>query len=180
MGAMYVVFPAAIVTEFGRDLGGGWIKFKCNFGAKVCKAMGWEEPHEKETISSLEGELSATRLILTPSQKELQMHAIDVEVSKVSGFKCVRLELEGQRGNGYRRELRFEASFSAAEIAGKLEQYLLTCGESYVWTLRWCAASGAHVKGEGILLRTKDFEEYCAVVKQLTRKPGRPAKVEAA
>ena len=84
------------------------------------------------TGASLDGELAATVIVLTPKDESLKRHEMQLDVSKVNGFKTIRLELEGKRGVGHRTELRFLAHFSDVKGAAKLEAYMMTAAKSRV------------------------------------------------
>lgn len=128
MATNYILFSSATLLEFGRNQTGGWIKYRTDLSEKICEGMGWRRPDDKETKVTLEGELFAKVLLMTPKEREFAKHALELQVTKASAFVATRKELEKSRGKGHRHELTFQVEFSGEGIAGKLEQYLLTCG----------------------------------------------------
>jgi len=126
--AQYITFPNARVQSFSRNLTGGKISITCNLGSNVCKGMAWRQPVDMEKSTALEGELHATSMLLTPKDKELAKFELDLEIDAVKAFKQTRKEIDGSRGKGHRHDLTFEISFSAPEVAAKLEFFMLNCG----------------------------------------------------
>lgn len=125
-----ITFSGVQLLGFSRDLHGGKATFSATFGSSVTTKMGWTEIPECLTGGSLEGELSATSLELVPKDAELKRHQIQLDITRVSKFLTVRLELEGKSGKGHRTELRFTAYFADPKGARKLEEYMLTCDKS--------------------------------------------------
>lgn len=128
MATRYILFASATLLEFGRNQSGGHMKFRADLSDKICEGMGWSRPNDKETKVTLEGDLYARVLLLTPKEKEFAKHALELAVTRASSFVATRKELEKSRGKGHRHELTFQVEFAAEGIAGQLEDYLLTCG----------------------------------------------------
>lgn len=137
-----LTFPSAKIAEFGRvDPESGWIKFRCSLPKdieKLFQVMGWDIPGEKTVSEDLEGKLKGGHLILTPKLDKDELlkvkspdgkvntdAEVDIEFEDISSFKCLRLELEGRKGKGFRRELRFEAKFKCEDGAANLESYMM-------------------------------------------------------
>ena len=127
-----IVFTGATLQSFTRKSTGGSIKFTAAFTDQVARAMSWADVPECLTGATLDGDLHAQTLILSPNEKELRKHECEIEVSRVFRFQTVRMELEGKRGKGHRTELHFTALFSDPNGARKLEQYIISCGKSRV------------------------------------------------
>lgn len=127
-----IVFGGAQLLSFTRKASGGKATFSSSLNSAVINKMGWAEVPEAITGASLEGDLAASSLVLTPKDKELARHETQIEISRVAKFETVRLELEGKSGKGHRTELRFTAYFADPVACKKLEAYLLTCGKSTV------------------------------------------------
>jgi len=125
-----ITFTNVQLLSFGRKPEGGSAKFSAASSDKVSEAMGWQDIPECLTGGKLEGELRATSATLSPNEKELRKHETELDISRVSGFETVRLELERSKGKGHRTELRFSISFSDPNGARKLEQYITSCGKS--------------------------------------------------
>lgn len=125
-----ITFTGVQLLGFGRDSKGGKATFSAGLNGVVQRAMSWGEIPEFLTGGDLEGELSATVITLVPKEAELKRHETSIDVSKVSKFSSVRLELEGKKGKGHRTELRFTVTFSDQKGARKLEEYMQTCGKS--------------------------------------------------
>jgi hypothetical protein len=93
--------------------------------------MEWNQDiPECLTKANPEGELVASAVELIPDQKDMAKQAVSLGVCKVNGFEIVRRELESSRGKGHRLELRFNLGFQDTDGCRRLEQYMLTIGES--------------------------------------------------
>lgn len=125
---MNITFTSARLESFTRTPKGGKAIFASSWNQKAATAMGWQELPDSVSGASLDGELSASSLSLTPSDSEMKRHAIDLDITQVHKFEAVRLEAEGKKGKGHRTEIRFHVIF--ADVAGckKLEQYMQTIG----------------------------------------------------
>jgi len=86
--------------------------------------MGWDVPGAKTTSENLEGKLEGGHLILTSRDKLIDAE-VDIEFSTITKFACHRFELEGKKGKGFRRELRFEVKFKRGDGATRLENYMM-------------------------------------------------------
>ncbi len=128
MATKYILFNSASLLSFGRDHNGGSVKFRADLSDRICEGMGWHRPNDKETKVSLEGDLHAKVLSLTPKEKEFAKHALELDITRAHSFVATRKELEKSRGKGHRHELQFTVDFAADGLAGQLENYLLTCG----------------------------------------------------
>src|ERR1051325_67888 len=126
-----VTFLSAQLLSFKRKPEGGSAQFSCSLSRPMCNAMGWAaDIPEFVAGGKLDGDLAAHNLYLTPKDKELARHAMELEISRVHKFKSIRLELENSRGQGHRTEIRFQVDFADVKGARKLEEYILTCGKS--------------------------------------------------
>jgi len=122
-------FSSAILKSFGRDKNGGHAVFTASFTKPLCDAMGWGGVPEGAQSIKLEGDLHATHATLTPKEKPLAKHEIDFDISEISDFQVIRLELEGHKGKGWRFELRFKVYSAARSICRALEEYMMSIGE---------------------------------------------------
>lgn len=104
--------------------------FASSWNQKVATAMGWQDLPDSVSGASLDGELNASSMALTPSDGEFKKHAIDLDISRVHKFEAVRLEIEGKKGKGHRTELRFVVVFGDSAGCKKLEQYMQTIGDA--------------------------------------------------
>jgi hypothetical protein len=118
------------LKSFGRDDKCGTATFSAGISAKLLDAMEWAEIPECASSASMAGELAASLVQLTPKDKALERHAIDLDTTLVYGFTVVRRELEGQRAKGFRQELHFKVDFSDPQGCKKLEAYKLSCAKS--------------------------------------------------
>jgi hypothetical protein len=124
-----ITFSSAILRSFSRKPTGGTANFSASVTNEVREALGWTEIPDCLTGATPEGDLAATSVDLVPTDKELTMHRVGLDVSRVHKFEITRLELEGKKGKGYRLELRFQVDFTDTKGAQKLERYMLTLGE---------------------------------------------------
>lgn len=124
-----ISFTSARLEKFSRSSDGGTAQFASSWNQKVADTLDWSDIPDCFTGASLEGDLHAISCELIPSEGPLKKHAIDLEINRVTKFEAVRLEIEGKKGKGYRKELRFKVHFTDKSGAKKLEQYMLTIGE---------------------------------------------------
>lgn len=122
----YITFPSVKIAEFGRvDPSSGWIKFQSSLPKgfeKLFDLMGWDVPGDKTMSEKLEGKLEGGHLILTAKDKLVEAE-VDIEYISITDFSCLRLELEGRKGKGFRRELRFNVKFKQQDACALLEGY---------------------------------------------------------
>jgi hypothetical protein len=131
-----ITFTSARLTKISRDLKIGTAEFASAWNEKVAIAMEWGDRDDKtgEVIAmdpaawekqlTLDGELHATTMELTPSERELKQHKVDVDISVVYGFVLHRLEAEGTKGKGHRHEIRFKVDFADSKGCAALEKYM--------------------------------------------------------
>jgi hypothetical protein len=122
----HISFPSVKIAEFGRvDPSSGWIKFQSSLPKgfeKLFDLMGWDVPGDKTMSEKLEGKLEGGHLILTAKDKLIEAE-VDIEYVAMTDFSCLRLELEGRKGKGFRRELRFNVKFKQQDACALLESY---------------------------------------------------------
>ena len=98
-----------------------------DFSAPVQEAMEW---HIGDGMSSakLKGVLTASHLILTPNDKRLKDHELQLECSEVEDFQLVELkDNEGERAG---LELRFMARSVQPGACGLVEEYWTRIGHT--------------------------------------------------
>ncbi len=125
-------FAGAKMAEFGRvDKAAGWVTFHCSLGPVHSKGfvglferMGWTIAGDKTSMEKLDGTLLGGKLILA-SKDKLVAAEVDLDFKKLTGFSLNRLELEGRKGKGFRRELRFKVSFDCEDGCSRLESYMM-------------------------------------------------------
>jgi hypothetical protein len=138
-----ITFPSSRIAEFGRvDPESGWVKFRCHLAPKNIEPLfnhfGWQVPGEKVSLDKLDGKLAGGHFIMTAKPDEEQRlklkskdgrvdtdMEINIEYLTIDGFECHRLELEGRKKKGFRRELRFKAKFNCEDGAANLEAYMM-------------------------------------------------------
>jgi hypothetical protein len=137
-----LTFSHARIVEFGQvDSSSKWIKFACQVGKgyeELFAAMKWQTPSKTTMVQGLEGVLKTGSITLTPALDEdakikakskngkLNTTAeFAVEYDKISSFQCVRRELEGRKGKGFRRILNFTVTHHAECGCAELEVYQL-------------------------------------------------------
>lgn len=144
-----IQFHSVKLAEFGRvDTASGWMKFQCPMSAKSMDVlfphMGWDIPGDKSSLEKLDGKLKGGHFILTAKADDEKLKVksqdgsvnlemeIDIEFGEITDFQCVRLELEGRKKKGFRRELRFKATFAekCEDAAANLEAYMMRSGNS--------------------------------------------------
>jgi hypothetical protein len=103
--------------------------------------MGWPIPGDKSSMEKLDGELKGGTFILSAKLDDDQIAKlklkspdgsfdsgaeVDLEFEKIGTFECHRFELPNRKGKGFRRELRFKATFPAKcqDALTNLESYM--------------------------------------------------------
>lgn len=125
-----VTFTNAELDSFQRTRQGGTATFRAPLTSAVIKSMGWGDMPDSWKGATPEGDLAASTVELSPNDKELRKAGIQLDTTRVNGFKLIRLEAEGTRGSGFRREIRFVVYFADPNGAQKLEGYMLGAGKS--------------------------------------------------
>jgi len=126
-----ILFRGARLKYFvGRDTEAGFvarIHVTADFTDPVREAMSWGEPADGFSSGKLDGELNATHFILTPNQRELKQHELQLDVVKVDDFQFFRVKSEG---GGDTEEVRFVIHSAVEGAAGLVEQYIRRIGTS--------------------------------------------------
>jgi len=125
--AKSIKFTGARITEIHRvDTAGGHVKYACGLGQgyeKLFEKMGWSIPGEKTKSEKLEGKFEGGSLIHQASDKLIDAQ-YDIAYISLSDFEMIRLQIEGKKKKGFRRELRFKATFKEQDACAKLEAYM--------------------------------------------------------
>jgi hypothetical protein len=125
--AKSINFAGARITEIHRvDTAGGHVKYACALGRgyeTLFEKMGWTLPGEKTKSEKLEGKFEGGSLIHSASDKLVNAE-YDIAYLVLSDFEMIRLEIEGKKKKGFRRELRFKATFKEQDACAKLEAYM--------------------------------------------------------
>lgn len=103
------------------------INLSAVFSEPVREAMEWGEPPAGFASAKLDGEFAATHLILTPKNKELQQHEVQITAKEIGNFELHRVKSES--GDSTTNELRFQIVTPDPEAAGKLSEYIANIGK---------------------------------------------------
>jgi hypothetical protein len=104
------------------------IHFTSEMSAPVIQAMEWGPVPDCMESAKLTGTLTAHNLVLTPNQKELRQHEIQIECTEVSDFQLFRIQ--GDDGESTRTELRFIARVVEPGAISRIENYMRLVGTS--------------------------------------------------
>ena len=130
-----IKFQAARFTEVRRvDASSASFKVvvKCGTGAKLdelCKKMKWQIPDEHTTLQQLEGKLHGGSFVIKVNDK-LSDAECELAFKVINSFAIHRLEIEGRKGKGFRRELRFNGVTEELEACAAIESYMGRIGAS--------------------------------------------------
>jgi len=102
------------------------INFTAAFSAPVREAMEWEDLPASYPSAKLDGELSAKHFILTPDDKELRMHELQMAASGINSFEVHRVKVGD---DSTEVELRFQLTTSVPGAAAMLESYIEQFGK---------------------------------------------------
>lgn len=129
-----LVFRGATIREahIGIDKTGGavftLIKFSADMSEPIMDAMEWEKPSECfQNPVKLDGELMGHNLVLTPTDKELRQHEIDIECGEIGSFQFFRIAATEDRSAS--SEIRFTAKSVEPGVSAKIENYLRLMGQ---------------------------------------------------
>lgn len=137
--------PAVAIHEMKRSgVDSAEVKFRSKMSSANLRAlfitMGWQLPAKSSSLEKLDGELKGGTFTLKPKISDDKLANLksrngdvdlDLEITlgfaSISGFECHRFEIEGHVGRGFRREMRFRATFplSAKFPISELESYML-------------------------------------------------------
>ena len=140
-----ITIPRAQISLIGRvDATSASAKFRSRPSPAelriVFEKMGWSAPGKNRTQENLVGKFQGGNFILSAKlddaeKGKLKLKSldgkldteaeIDIEYESISGFQCLRMEIEGKRGKGFRFELRFSCISKSPDFAANLESYML-------------------------------------------------------
>lgn len=140
-----ITIPTVWIDRFTRvDPTSASVKFRSRPNPaqlkELTQRMGWAPPSLKDCEKKCDGKFAGGHFILSASidqEAAAKIKAksrdgsvdtetqVDIEYKTITGFQLLRMEIEGNRGKGFRWELRFEASTAAPDAAANLESYML-------------------------------------------------------
>ena len=132
------------------------IHFTSEMSKPVLEAMEWDPIPDCFESTKLTGELTARSLILTPNQKELRQHEIQMECSDISDFQLFRIQ--GEDGESTRTELRFIARVLEPGAIARIENYMRLVGTS---TKSAGALKITYTDQQNLPLDDRDAEKNC-------------------
>jgi hypothetical protein len=130
-----VTFHASRFAEVKRvDAASGSFKIVVKAGTgkpleALCKRMAWQVPDEHTVLQNLEGKFLGGSLVMRCNDKLVDAEA-ELPYKSITGFAIHRLELEGRKGKGFRRELRFNGTFDYQEGCAVIESYMNRIGSA--------------------------------------------------
>ncbi len=131
-----IIFQAARFTELRRvDAANASFKIvvKCGTGKTLealCSKMSWQLPDDHTTLQQLEGKLHGGHFVIRVNDKLSDAEWIELPFKTINGFAIHRLEIEGRKGKGFRRELRFNGVTEDPEACASIESYMNRIGTS--------------------------------------------------
>jgi len=130
-----IVFQAARFSEIRRvDAANASFKIvvKCGTGKTLealCKKMSWQLPDDHTTLQQLEGTLHGGSFVMRVNDK-LSDAEVELPFKSMNAFAIHRLEIEGRKGKGFRRELRFNGVTEDETACASIESYMGRIGTS--------------------------------------------------
>ena len=100
------------------------LNFTSAFSEPVREAMEWGGPPAGFASAKLDGEMTATHLILTPNGA-LKQHEMQLDAQSIGGFELHRVK----EGEGTANELRFQIVTSVDGASALAEQYIRAMGK---------------------------------------------------
>lgn len=95
------------------------VHMRTNYCAQACAEMGWQPSFEGITNADLAGLLAASHMILTPTDKKLKHHEIQVDLTDVADFGYYSVA----EGESTKLELRFKMRTSKPGAAALFDDY---------------------------------------------------------
>jgi hypothetical protein len=102
------------------------IHLSAEFSEPVREKMEWEDPGDSITSARLTGELLAQNFILTPGDKMLQQHELQIAISDASDFQVVMLK--DDEGEPAGRQLRFIVRSPGDGVEALVGKYIRRVG----------------------------------------------------
>jgi len=102
------------------------IHMSAEFSDTVRDKMEWEDPGDSITSAKLTGELLAQNFILTPGDKALKQHELQIAITDASDFQVV--QLRDDEGEPAGRQLRFIVRSPGDGVEAQVGQYIRRVG----------------------------------------------------
>jgi hypothetical protein len=102
------------------------IHVSAEFSDTVRDTMDWEDPGDSITSAKLTGELLAQNFILTPGDKALKQHELQIAITDASDFQLV--VLRDDEGEPAGRQLRFIVRSPGDGVEALVGQYIRRVG----------------------------------------------------
>ncbi len=99
---------------------------RADYSEKIAEAMDWEAIPTCVEAAQLSGSVAASHLTLTPKEKELRKHEVQMSISGVDAFEAIALR--GDDGQLVRRQLRFRIRTEDPGAPALLASYLQRVG----------------------------------------------------
>lgn len=104
------------------------IRMTADYSQPVCERMEWpQELSATMESAKLDGELILRNFNLSPNDKELKIHAIDIFAHDAGKFEVVRVS---DGGDASHVELRFQIRSASEAAPGLLANYIAKIGET--------------------------------------------------
>ena len=139
-----LILPQTKLSEFKRvDAESATCKFHVNLAprsiSKLFNHLEWTLPGDTSSLDSFDTKLKGGNFILTCEAEETIVAKskngkvntsaeVDIEYLEANSFQVQRLEIEGRKGKGFRRELRFTVKFKQDDGCALLESYMSQTG----------------------------------------------------
>lgn len=104
------------------------LHLQADLSQPVSESMGWESIPDCCSTAKLTGKLTGRNLVLTPADKELRFHEIQMECTDVSDFQAV--PEKDDEGNVTGHRLNFIARSVEVGAIAKVEQYRRVVGSA--------------------------------------------------
>jgi hypothetical protein len=130
--AQKIIFRGAFIryADIRRAKEGGEvftrIHMSCDFSDVVREQMEWDDPGDSVKMAKLTGELCAREFLLTPGDKALKQHELEIAINDASDFQVVMLKDEDGEPSG--RQLRFIVRSPGDGVEALVGQYIRRVG----------------------------------------------------
>jgi hypothetical protein len=102
------------------------IHLSADFSTPVREHMEWEEVGDSISSAKLNGALLANHMILTPGNRQIQNHELQIDITEVSNFEVSTVK--DDEGEPCGRKLNFQVKTSKDGAGAIVEQYMSRVG----------------------------------------------------
>lgn len=130
MAIKQVEFTDVVLDSMGRNMTACKAKLHAKLTGKLAAAMGWEEMPEYLDGGTVDTDLQATTIELTPKQGEMGKYGVNLKTRRMYNFSFTKVQEEGkgQKKKQPHTEVHFVVDLIDEKALAGLERFQLNCG----------------------------------------------------